>query len=335
MPSASEQERRVAPKPFPVRHIAEIEAKAESAQWLVEPLWALAGVGIVAGLPKACKTWVAAELALAVATGGSALGRFPARATGPVLFFGAEDDQPSLRKRFEAIAATRGARLADAPLFLLDIAELRLEQDDHIARLRATVAERKPRLLVLDPFVRIARVDENSAVEVSAVLGSLRAIQRELDVAVLLAHHMRKSPASHLGQQLRGSGDFAAWADSTIYLTRRSDGILLSGEHRGAPAPTPVLIRLETAPVPHLAVVGHEPSPSPEQDTADPLEASLVDHLTATPRPLSTVELRDTLKVRKATVIAALDALRARGVVTRSDAGWTLADDGNTQIACI
>lgn len=80
------------------------------------------------------------------------------------------------------------------------------------------------------------------------MLGSLRALQRELDLAVLLVHHMRKSPSAHLGQQLRGSGDFAAWSDSSMYLVRDGPGdLVLSVEHRGAPAPPPLRVRLAQA----------------------------------------------------------------------------------------
>ena len=203
-------------KIFPVRHVAAIEPKPKDALWLVESLWAASGVGIVGGLPKSLKTWFATELAVAVASGKDALGRFPVKQSGPVLVYAAEDDLPSMRTRFQAIADARGVALKETPIYLIDLPALRLDDHDQLRRLHKTVASLRPRLLVLDPFIRVVRLDENSAQEVSAVLGSLRALQRELDVAVLLVHHMRKSPSAHLGQQLRGSSDFAAWSDSGI-----------------------------------------------------------------------------------------------------------------------
>lgn len=166
------------------------------------------------------------ELAFAVATGSPALGRFPVREKGTVLFYGAEDDQPSLRARFEGIARARALGLEAASLFLLDVTQLRLDQLSDVVRLRATVEKHRPALVVLDPFVRLARVDENSAAEVSAVLGDLRSIQRELGTAILLAHHMRKSASSDKGYQLRGSGDFAAWHDSALYLSGSPDRLM-------------------------------------------------------------------------------------------------------------
>jgi len=86
---------------FPVRHVAQVEERPEEEAWLVEFLWGRRAVGFVAAPPKMCKTFLGCELAVAVATGAPALGRFAVPRPGPVVFYGAEDDQPSLRARFE------------------------------------------------------------------------------------------------------------------------------------------------------------------------------------------------------------------------------------------
>lgn len=314
-----------ASEPFPVRRVCDVPERPPEARWLVEGLWARSGVGIIGGLPKCTKTWLAAELALAVATGKPALGRFAVAHPGPVVFFGAEDDAPSLRERFAGLATVRGVALADAPVLLLDANELRLDRVDHLSRLDATVAVHRPRLLVLDPFVRLARVDENSAGEVSAVLGSLRALQRARDVAILVVHHMRKARTAHPGQQLRGSGDFAAWTDSALFLTRHgADAMLLTIEHRGAPAPDPLPLRLASDPAPHLALDAHGDA-LPEQRQTDPLEAAVLAALSEA-GPQHTVALQRTLRVRKESVVRAVAALTERGLVARREHGWALVD---------
>ena len=93
--------------PFPVRPVHEVEARSSERRWLIDELFTSASVGLLGGPPKAFKTWVAAELALAVATGTKAFGRFAAPDPGPVLFFGAEDPPPDLRTRFDGIAHAR------------------------------------------------------------------------------------------------------------------------------------------------------------------------------------------------------------------------------------
>jgi hypothetical protein len=255
-----------------------------------------------------------------------ALGRFAARQQGPVLVFAAEDGGPDMRRRFEAVALARGVDLAKVPVLWLDLVELHLDDPRQLERLRVTVARLKPRLLVLDPFVRlVARIDENSAQEVSAVLGALRALQREHDVAILVVHHMRKSAAPHPGQALRGSGDFAAWMDSGLYLVRRGADLVLAVEHRAAPAPSPLRLHLASEPAPHLVAHDLEPRPAPEAVAGgDPFETEILECLRRGRRPQTTVELRAALCVRKAKLLDVLRRLKHRGLVGRSDAGWTL-----------
>lgn len=311
------------PGPFPVRHVAQVEERREEEVWLVEQLWGRGAVGFTAAPPKTCKTFLCCELALAVATGSPALGRFAVPEPGPVLFYGAEDDQPSLRARFEGIASARGLTLADAPIFLLDVNQLRLDLPDHVARLRATIAQHKPALVVLDPFVRMVRIDENSAAEVSAVLGDLRAIQRELGCGILLAHHTRKSPSGHKGYQLRGSGDFAAWHDSALYLSGSPDDLALHVEHRGAPAPDALRLRLVKGASPHLEIVDDQATKAVVAE--EPLHAAILERLAVASRPTSTSELRDVLRARKQTVTNALTALERAGRIVRRDGGWVVA----------
>jgi hypothetical protein len=310
------------PEPFPLRRVDAVEPKPSLCQWLVEPLWALGAVGVLGAAPRSLKSWLAAEISLAVAAGSSALGRFPARASGPVLFFGAEDAQPDLRARFESIACARGVGFSGLPIFFIDVPQLRLDRTEHLDRLHKTVCAQKPLLLVLDPFVRlVSGIDENSASEVSAILGALRNLQRDAGCAVLLIHHMRKTPSAHLGERLRGSSDFAAWSDSACYITQRDADLVLHSEHRNAPAPPPVCFRLALEPAPHLVIVDVAPQPPPR--TAGVLEAAILAHLVQVGHS-STLELRDRLKVRKATLVEALSQLRAQGRLVRSPDGWSL-----------
>ncbi len=319
-PSGSEESR-----PFPVRTIASVDPRPPDDRWLVEPLWTAESVGLLAANPKIGKTWLAVEFAIAVATGGKVLGRFPARQTGPVLFFGAEDDPSDLRIRFDAVADARGVDLEHAPLLLLDVPALSLQRRDQFERLRATVADVSPRLLVLDPFVRIADVDENSSTEVSALLGSLRALQREFALSVLLVHHMRKAPSRQLSQRLRGSSDFAAWHDSALFLTSARDNLQLTVEHRRARAPEPFSLRFVEEPTPHLQLLDDpESSLSYAAKSLDGLEAQILELLSASPVPLPTLDLRSALGRRKSTVVEALRALSDAGRVERQNGGWAL-----------
>ncbi len=311
-------------RPLPIRRVAEVDPQPPEATWLIEDIWLAGGVGLVGGQAKVCKTYLAAELALAVATGKPALGRYPTHLSGPVLFYGAEDSLAALRSRFDGLAKSRGCDIQKLSVYLIDVPVLRLDQPDDLKRLRAAIDQCQPRLLVLDPFVRlVGRIDENSASDVSAVLGSLRAIQRDCDVAILLVHHARKSPAANPNQAYRGSSDFAAWADSNLFLMRKGDNLTLTVEHRSARSPEPIPLKLEHEPAPHLTTSASESSKA-KQPEANSLENAIRRQLENASRPFTTVELRERLRRRKTDVVEALDTLKAAGVVRRTPKGWRL-----------
>lgn len=166
-------------------------------------------------VPRSCKSGRALEVALAVASGVPCLGSFEVGFSGGVLLYMAEDAEPVVKARLST-SAIRGLDLATLPVHAL-----RLDREHDQARLRDSVAKYAPRLLIIDPFVRLHRIDENDAGQVSALLGYLRELWRAYDLAVLVVHHARKDGTSgHPGNSLRGSGDFFALADSLMYLRR-------------------------------------------------------------------------------------------------------------------
>jgi len=312
-----------APRPelLPVRPAAAIDAEPQHAGWLIEGLWTGQGVGLIGGAPKCCKTWLALDLAVSVASGTPALGRFSVRDSGPVLFYGAEDQAVHLRLRIEAIAAARGLGLIGLELGLILCPSLRLDLERDRARLAATLAHHRPRLLILDPLVRLHRIDENSANEMAALLAELRILQRRYQLALVLVHHLRKQSGPVDGQALRGSGDLHAWGDSNLFLRRRQQQLLLTAEHRTAPAPPPHVLELtggETTP--HLRVVDAESDPEPTAQLADRLLAALA----RADQPLSRDALRESLGIRNATLGEILARLRAEHRIERRDGGFVL-----------
>ena len=56
----------------------DLQARVPEESWLIEGLWGLENVGIIGGLAKAAMSWLAFEMAVAVASGRPCLGRYPA-----------------------------------------------------------------------------------------------------------------------------------------------------------------------------------------------------------------------------------------------------------------
>lgn len=298
-------------EPLPVVRVAQVQAAPVAHRWLVQDLWAEQAVGCIGGTPKSLKTWLALEIAVAVASGRHALGKFAVHGgVAPVLLYAAEDSAVAIRDRVAGIAQARGLDLARLPLGLITIDGLRLDLPVHRERLDATLTKIRPRLLVLDPLVRLHRGDENSSAEISELLGFLRGQQREHQVAIALVHHVRKSAAGQPGQSLRGSGDLHAWGDSNLYLLRSQGKLVLHAEHRSNPAPPPFGVELSGDP-PRLVVQGVV-----EADRGE-LATRIVTALAK--EPLTRTQLRERLGVRNETLGAELTRLLAEGELVRAE----------------
>ncbi len=228
--------------------------------------------------------------------------------------YAAEDPAQAMKDRATELARARTLDLDGLAVGLITEPALRLDVPGHRLRLSATVETLKPRLLVLDPLVRLHRADENSSSEISELLGFLRALQRTHGVAIAVVHHVRKSGAGQPGQSLRGSGDLHAWGDSNLYLLRRKGRLQLHAEHRSHPSPEPLGIELLSSPA-RLEI-----QELPE--VTDDLEQAVVAVLSE--GPLSRTRLRQRVRVRNERLGEALVRLEGAGRVCRTDAGWAV-----------
>jgi hypothetical protein len=176
-------------------------------------------------------------------------------------------------------------------------------------------------LLLLDPLVRLHGIDENHAGEVAGLLAYFRSLQRQLDLSVVLVHHTRKNAAGGVaaGQGLRGSSDLHAFGDSNLYLRRTKEHLVLSSEHRAAPAAPPVTLQLVSAPADatHLKVIG-EMHDQQRRNLQDQVLDLLPPGVT-----LTRAKLRDALGVKNERLGEALESLEHAGRLGRTPAGWT------------
>jgi len=311
---------------LPFVRAADLVASTAERPWLVESLWARAAVGIVGGAPKCCKSWLALDLALSVVSGTPCLGTFAVPTPGGALIYMAEDATATVRQRLDGLCRHRDLDLGALPLDVITATSLRLDLGRDQQRLAATVRRVRPRLLVLDPFVRLQRIDENDARQVSAVLAYLRDLERQYDLAVVLVHHARKNHpgGGQDGQSLRGSGDLHAWGDSNLYLRRHHDHLMLTVEHRASPALAPCALALvsgEEGEDTRLEV-RHAGTPATPTGGRDDLDAVLLAALDRAAGPVSRTQLRETLRVRNERLGDALARLATRGLLTRAGDRW-------------
>ncbi len=199
-----------------------------------EPVWIIPnilgeGYTILAGRPKLGKSWLGLCLAVAVATGGYALGKSELRAIqGEVLYLALEDRLRRIKRRLtqvlcgspfpeNLIIAESWPRLDKGGLealkdFLKEHSDCRLVVIDTLAKVRP------PRSKNSDPYEWDM-----------AVGGALQSLANQYRVCILVVHHTRKSEADDPLDSVSGTTGITGSADAVMILKRgrgQADGTL-------------------------------------------------------------------------------------------------------------
>ncbi len=321
---------------LPVERAGDLSLAAARTQWLIEDLWAEQAVGILGGEPKCCKTFLALDMAVSVASGTPCLRQFPVRQKGSVLLFPAEDSLAMVRQRLEGICAAARVCLASLPIEVITAPVLRLDRESDTKLLTNTVQSIKPSLLILDPLIRLHRVDENDATQMAGLLSYLRNLQRSSKLAIVVVHHARKGSGSgRPGQALRGSSELHGWGDSNLYLRRHKEMLSLTTEHRAAASREDIRLQL-TENEEALSLALCTPDDVLEDGpvcAANSAVQRVQEALVQLDHPVSLQQLRKLCAMRTASVCSALNDLCERGIVTKVSGSYQLQETAEQSVS--
>ncbi len=196
-----------------------------------EPQWIVPGIvpegaTVLAGKPKMGKSWLALGVALAVATGGVALGRGKVE-PGAALYLALEDNPRRLQSRLKKllpsgaaperlVLADRWPRLGDGGLETLEA---------------WLVSSLDARLVVIDTLAKFRNGGNGRNVykEDYEAVEPLVELAARHNVAVIIVHHLRKMAAEDPLDQVSGSMGLTGGADGALVLNRergRADAYL-------------------------------------------------------------------------------------------------------------
>ena len=197
-----------------------------------EPRWAVPGiiaegVTVLAGAPKAGKSWLALGLGLSIAAGGKALGAIDVDA-GPALYLALEDTGRRLKTRLAKVLGD------DVPPGTLTLATECPPLPAGGAALIGQWIERhdSARLVVVDV---LARVRGPAGRDMSAYDADYRAVCQAKEVAdhyrvpIVIVHHTRKASATDFLDEVSGTQGVAGAADTVLVLKRmrgKADAVL-------------------------------------------------------------------------------------------------------------
>ena len=223
------------------------------------------------------------------------------------------------------ICSAAGVDFQSLPVEVITAPTLRLDAPKDRERLTNTVQARQPRLLILDPLIRLHRVDENDASQIAGLLSYLRQLQRTFQVAVLVVHHARKDANStRPGQALRGSSELHGWGDSNLYMRRRGAQLTLSTEHRAAASQDHIPLELTQAGSALALSVAADDSSVPEPGNEPSVLQRVQQILGGLEQPVTVQQLRKLCGLRTTTVCSCLAQLVQTGVVTHDSRGYQL-----------
>lgn len=175
------------------------------------------GLTILAGAPKLGKSWMALNIAVAVAGGEPAFGTVPCE-TGDVLYLALEDNERRLRSRLLAMGCqeapdrltlcTRWPTLADGAV-------------DQMEEWAASAP--KPTLVVIDVLAKVREAASGRDTAYDADYRTLTALQElagERNIAILVIHHTRKQESDDPFDSVSGTRGLTGAADTVLVLKK-------------------------------------------------------------------------------------------------------------------
>jgi hypothetical protein len=177
------------------------------------------GLGLIVAPPKKGKSFLVADVGLAVAAGGFALGAIPV-AKRPVLYLALEDGHRRLQSRFRRIL--NGGAIPDGIDVVIKASPK--EALVLIAEYLESHAGRKP-LVIVDTFGKIKprKRPGEDAYQIDYETGAtLKALADSAPGStLLLVHHTRKAEAEDFVDSVSGTHGLAGSADFVLVLTRK------------------------------------------------------------------------------------------------------------------
>lgn len=193
--------------------------------WVIPGVLAKGDKALIAGAPKAYKTWLALHIARCVACAEPLFGHSswtPDKPLG-VLLVQEEGSAQHWGRRLESVFGPD----AQYPVYYSHKSGLNLLDEAHVDALIAEAQALDIGLIVIDPFQRVtAGVNENDAADTGPVWDSIHRIAKETGAATLIVHHSRKHDGDPTMDSIRGSSRMAGEVDFMIIQKKCGPGEL-------------------------------------------------------------------------------------------------------------
>lgn len=232
--AAAPAEKRIA---YELVTCGELDSAAYDLEYLIDHVLVARQPCIFAGGKKCLKTSLLIDLAIAIAMGGTFLGRFTVRRAARVLVMTGESGLATIQETARRIAAAHGLALADIGGVLFSPQLPIFGNLLHADALTAVLADNEIEVLVIDPAYLAMPTEgsEGSLFAMGALLRGMAEICQKIGVTFILAHHTRKTLTDPFAppelEDIAWAG-FNEFARQWVLVGRRERYEPGSGNHR-------------------------------------------------------------------------------------------------------
>lgn len=186
------------------------------------------GLHILSGDPKIGKSWLMMDMCLSIAKGEKFLGRRTEK--GHVVYMALEDTFVSLQSRMYELTDEPSDNLQY--LLLSNSIGNGLEED--LQECKKLFPDLK--LIVIDTLQKVRETVDMKYGTDYKELSLLKSIADQLEIAIILVHHNRKTHDVNPNNMISGTNGIAGCADGLLVFTRNGNQAKLNISGRGAPS---------------------------------------------------------------------------------------------------
>jgi len=201
--------------PWDWDRLQEEAAKSRDTEWIVPNVIARQAIHYFAGPPSSGKSWMAADLVRASQCGGNWMSVAPC-VKSKVLYVNEEMGVGEYNNRFHLLypEACRG-------LHSYVNENIRFTDPDDLEDIVEFVKENAIDIVIVDTFVRVHNLDENSNSEMSQLYQHFKRVT-DAGAALVVLHHARKGATGSLGHEsMRGAVEIAAQAETVLSIENK------------------------------------------------------------------------------------------------------------------
>jgi putative DNA primase/helicase len=190
-----------------------INAPGDDFEYVVEGMIEEGGTTLLIARQKAGKSMLVGQMSIDISFGEPFLGKLTTK-KGKVLYLDFENRPKLLKKRGQDLG--QGRELTDVYFAAWDrISERDLGLDgENLTRLKQTISELKPVLLVIDPLRLATKTDTNDAQKVVQLLESSAELQAlNPEMGILIVHHVKKNQQLDPAKTIKLRDDPHEWID--------------------------------------------------------------------------------------------------------------------------